>query len=276
MLLGSGDHVGCVARAKGWRVDAVHHFEYGWLTPVMAYGMSFLGSLLGLTCTLRGREAREFGGYRRWLVLASVAIGGTGIWLMHFLAMLGFTVPGSVVRYDVPLTLFSAVIAFVVVGIGLFIVGTGRLSFGRIAAGGLFSGLGVAGMHYTGMAAVHVRGAVDYDRTLVLASVGIAVVAATAALWFTTAVRGIGIVIAAMIMGVAVSGMHYTAMAAVRVHLHDEGIQVSGAEPMTFLLPLVLLVTIVSAGLLFAILGAPTPKEREISARMIQDAVSRR
>jgi NO-binding membrane sensor protein with MHYT domain len=256
-------------------MDAVHHFSYGWITPTMGYGMSVLGSLLGLTCTLRAREARVFGSHWRWLVLASVSIGGTGIWLMHFLAMLGFSVPGSALRYDIPLTLISAVIAFGVVGIGLFIVGYGRVTVPRILGGGLFTGLGVAVMHYTGMAAMRVEGSVGYDRNLVITSVVIAVVAATVALWFTVTLRsGWATMAAALIMGMAVSGMHYTGMAAIRVRLHENHTAVSGAEPFTFLLPLVLGVTLVSAALMYAIMAAPS--EQETNIRLLEGASGRR
>src|SRR5262245_17789574 len=105
--------------------------------------MSFLGSLLGLVLTARSRESRGLA-RARWLVLAAVAIGGTGIWLMHFMAMLGFDVPGSIVRYDVRTTALSLVIAIVIVSLGLFSVGFGRTSMARIVAGGTLLGVGVA------------------------------------------------------------------------------------------------------------------------------------
>ena len=245
----------------------VHHFTYGWITPVAAYGMSVLGSLLGLVCAARARETDSKGRRTAWLILAAVAIGGTGIWLMHFLAMLGFTVPASDIRYAPALTGLSAVMAIVVVGIGLFIVGFGRSSFPRILAGGLFTGFGVAAMHYTGMAAMRLDGSVGYERGLVVASVAIAVAAATVALWFTITLRGIvAISIAAMVMGVAVCGMHYTGMAAMRVHIAASAHPVAGAEITTFLLPMVLFSGVVLALLLYATLSAPTVEERAADA----------
>ena len=76
---------------------------------------------------------------------------------MHFSAMIGFGVDGSEVRYDVTLTVLSALVAVLVVGCGLFVVGYGRPLTIKILIGGLFTGLGVGGMHYTGMAALSVR-----------------------------------------------------------------------------------------------------------------------
>src|SRR5690349_19530197 len=66
----------------------VHHFAYGWITPIMAYSLSVLGSLLGLICT--SRALRLATGRKRigWLVLAAISLGGTGIWVMHFMAMI--------------------------------------------------------------------------------------------------------------------------------------------------------------------------------------------
>src|SRR5215213_5939131 len=97
----------------------IHHFEHGWLTPTTSYILSVLGSLLGLVCAVRLRTAPSRGGRIWWLALAAIAIGGTGIWTMHFVAMLGFSVVGMPIRYDVGLTAASAVIAVVTVGIGL-------------------------------------------------------------------------------------------------------------------------------------------------------------
>ena len=100
----------------------VHHFDYGWITPIMAYCLSVLGSLLGLICTSRARRLSTARERSSWLVLAAVSIGGTGIWVMHFMAMIGFGVVGSEIRYDIAITALSVVVAVAVVGLGLFIV----------------------------------------------------------------------------------------------------------------------------------------------------------
>jgi NO-binding membrane sensor protein with MHYT domain len=187
--------------------------------------------------------------------MAAWALGGTGIWVMHFMAMLGFTVPGSPVRYDVMTTIASWVTAIVVVGIGLFIVGFGKRSALKVIAGGTFAGVGVAAMHYTGMAAMRLNGTVGYDRRLVAASVVIAVVAATVALWFTVTLRrGAAIGVAALIMGLAVNGMHFTGMAAMRVHLDDVPDPVSGVNALMFLGPIMLFVLLVVITLAYALL----------------------
>jgi NO-binding membrane sensor protein with MHYT domain len=241
----------------------IHHFTYGLITPGLAFALSVLGSLLGLTCTARVRTAKTLGARAGWLILAAWAIGGTGIWVMHFMAMLGFGVTGADIRYDVPLTTASAVVAIVVVGAGLFVVGMGRPTIVKILFGGLFTGLGVAAMHYMGMAAMHLNGQVDYDPMLVWASIAIAVVAATVALWFTSVLQRASVIVAAaVVMGVAVCGMHYTAMAAMSVHLHDASTAPPGATADALLVPIVLLVIFVVIGLIYSVLAAPTDEDR--------------
>lgn len=250
-------------------MGSIDHFTYGWITPGLAYALSFLGSLLGLTCTARVRTAPTTAGRAGWLILAAWAIGGTGIWVMHFMAMLGFGVAGEDIRYNVPITVASAVMAILVVGIGLFVVGLGRPHPLKILLGGVFTGLGVVTMHYIGMAAMRLDGAVHYDRRLVYASIAIAVVAATVALWFTSVLRRPVIIVgAAMIMGVAVCGMHYTAMAAMSVHLHDHSTlgDPSGASAAALLVPIVLLVIFVVIGLIYSVLAAPTEEDRAAAA----------
>jgi hypothetical protein len=92
------------------------HAAFGWLTPVLSYVMACIGAALGLRCTVRalGATGRS---RRNWLVTAASAIG-TGIWTMHFVAMLGFSVRGTDIRYDVPLTILSLVVAMAVVSTG--------------------------------------------------------------------------------------------------------------------------------------------------------------
>jgi NO-binding membrane sensor protein with MHYT domain len=255
-------------------MSPIDHFAFGLLTPILAYVMSSVGSMLGLLLTSRARLVGGGEG-RFWLVGAAFAIGGTGIWTMHFIAMLGFSVHGSVIRYDVPLTAASALIAVVVVGMGLFLAAYGgdRLLF--LLGGGLLTGLGVAGMHYLGMAAMNMSGHVNYDPVVVTISVLIAVAAATVALWFTLRVNGaLRIGGAALLMGVAVSGMHYTGMYSMSVELHTDMVQIAGAKAIDFLLPLIVGISVITVGLLLTVILSPSEKElrseAEFRARLRQ------
>ncbi|MGW0245355.1 MHYT domain-containing protein [Nocardia goodfellowii] len=222
------------------------HFSYGLVTPVVAFCISVLGSLLGLRCTSHARLAEWPVG---WLAAAAVSLGGAGIWVMHFTAMLGFAIPGATIRYDVPLTLLSAAIAIVFVWIGLSIVVRGGREIIALPVGGAITGLGVAAMHYLGMFAMKTGIEMEYSTGTVALSIVIAVVAATAALWFMLHVRGLFATLgAAAIMGLAVCGMHYTGMYAMHATHSTQHAAVtpdSGVEPTQLLTPLIVTITLV-------------------------------
>ncbi len=163
---------------------------------------------------LAGRARASAGRSRwSWLLTAAVAMGG-GIWAMHFVAMLAFSLPGMAVGYDPGLTALSLVVAVAGTGAGFALVGPGGRP-ARLACAGLLMGLGVVAMHYLGMAAMRMPAELRYDRPWVAASALIAVGAATAALWL--AGRGGRLaerIAAAAVMGGAVAGMHYAGMRA--------------------------------------------------------------
>ncbi|WP_432165406.1 MHYT domain-containing protein [Streptomyces sp. bgisy031] len=251
----------------------MHHMAGGWATPVLSYVMAVVGSALGLRCTVR---AVTTGGRskRNWLVSASIAIGA-GIWTMHFIAMLGYTVDGTAIRYDIPLTLLSLLVAIAVVGAGVFTAGYGTSRVRGILFGGVGTGLGVAAMHYIGMAAVQLNGTISYDPAVVTASVVIAIAAASAALWAALSVRGPAVAaVAALVMGLAVSSMHYTGMAAVTVDVHASSAPLPGASATAFILPL----AVVLGSFLFLTCAfvalSPTAQERaegEAAARPLHE-----
>jgi len=180
----------------------------------LSYLISVLGSFTALQLAIgipAAFDARE-----RWraVAFAGAAMGGGAIWAMHFIAMLAcrMEIP---VTYDIALTALSAVIAMASCMAGLAIAGSGMFGWTKLAAAGVFMGLGVAGMHYTGMAAMHMPAATHYDMDIVAISVLIAVVASIAALWLAFHMRGAAQMFgSALVMGVAVCGMHYTAMSA--------------------------------------------------------------
>jgi NO-binding membrane sensor protein with MHYT domain len=241
----------------------VNNFSNGALNPVLAYLMSCMGCFLGLRCATRAR-AYQGAARARWLAMAALAIGSTGIWVMHFIAMLGFTIPGQSVRYNVPITILSMVLAVVVVGIGTFIVGF-REGTGPLVLGGVIIGCGVATMHYVGMSAIRVQGTLAYNPLLFVASVVIAIIAGTAALWAALRLDTLwSTIVASLIMGAAVSGMHYTGMAALRVY-PAPGMTVNTsatASALAFLLPLILGLSII--GFIFSTVIALSPTAAEI------------
>jgi PAS domain S-box-containing protein len=148
-----------------------------------------------------------------WLATAATAMGG-GIWSMHFIGMLAFVMPVSV-TYDLGLTLLSLIVAIGVTGFGFFMIGTRRVTELGFALSGIVMGIGIVSMHYTGMAAMRMPADVRYDPILVALSVLIAIGASIVALWlaFRTTINWQRL-LSAIVMGSAISGMHYTGMAA--------------------------------------------------------------
>jgi NO-binding membrane sensor protein with MHYT domain len=150
---------------------------------------------------------------RGWLVAAAITMGG-GIWSMHFVAMLAFTMPIAM-SYGIGLTALSLVVAIFVTGVGFYVISRQGSSPLRLVLSGIFMGLGIAAMHYTGMAAMRGHAELRYAPLFVSLSLVIAIGASTAALWLTFRTTDLGQkLVGAVVMGLAISGMHYTGMRA--------------------------------------------------------------
>jgi NO-binding membrane sensor protein with MHYT domain len=150
---------------------------------------------------------------RVWLAAAALTMGG-GIWSMHFVAMLAFIMP-TPVSYDIGLTALSLVVAIFVTGVGFYVISRQSASPLRLVLSGIFMGLGIAGMHYTGMAAMRGHAELSYAPIFVALSLVIAIGASTVALWMAFRTTDLGQkLVAAVVMGLAISGMHYTGMKA--------------------------------------------------------------
>ena len=171
---------------------------------------------------LGGRVKGAQGGTRRvWLWAAAIAMGG-GIWSMHFIGMLAFTLPMTM-SYDVGLTILSLLVAIVVTSGGFYVISYSNGSPLYLILGGIFMGLGIIAMHYTGMAAMQGNVEISYDPLLVALSVVIAIGAATIALWLAFRTTDLAQkLVAAVVMGLAISGMHYTGMQAAIFTSHGE------------------------------------------------------
>jgi len=157
-----------------------------------------------------------------WLAGGAVAMG-TGIWSMHFIGMLAFSLPIAL-SYDLTPTLGSLALAIASSGFALKLAGRPDCGWRCLISGAVIMGAGISAMHYVGMAAVQVVPMIQYEPGLVAASVAIAIGASFAALWLFTHLRAqqstwraratrVG---AAFVMGLAISGMHYTGMFASR------------------------------------------------------------
>src|SRR5258706_137733 len=154
-----------------------------------------------------------------WWVCGSIAMG-TGIWAMHFVGMLAFSLPIAL-GYDKDLTFVSWLAGAAVSGVALYVAGRGTMTWRRIAVGAPLMAAGICAMHYLGMAALVMTPAIAWNPLLVASSAVIALVASAAALLLFAWTRGLserrgvlGQLLAAFVMGLAISGMHYTGMAA--------------------------------------------------------------
>jgi NO-binding membrane sensor protein with MHYT domain len=246
----------------------IEHFSHGYVTLPVAFLVSMTGSALGLMMARHARRRERPGQRALGLAVAAFAIGGTGVWVMHFVAMLGFTLTDATLLYDPVLSALSALVAVAVVACGLFVIGLGRYSRLKLAAAGLFTGVGIAGMHYIGMAAVSADVELAHRPGYVVAAVAIAVAAATTALWLSWRLeRTAAMWLAAVVMALAVNLMHYTAMFGVEIgaaSLEDP----HGAHSIDLIFPMATLTAIVLLILIFTVVTVPTDEEMQTEARM--------
>src|ERR1700761_9404570 len=228
-----------------------------WLVA-LSIAIAIQGSFVGLSLA-RGIDAAE--GFRRRLALAGSAITlATRVWAMHFVAMLAANFP-SAIDYLVLPTLISFLICVIVVGIGVYAAHMSGPPAFRIGTGALAMGLGISLMHYVGMSAVHLAGPTSYVPAYVVASIAVSIGASAFALWTIdrrpTRPR---LFVGAIALGLAISGMHYTAMAGMRLDpLCYDISRFVGAESALSRNTLALLATVVAFGVSGAFLLSLVP-----------------
>jgi diguanylate cyclase len=231
-----------------------------WLVA-LSVAIAVQGSFVGLSLA-RGIDSAV--GFRRRLAIAGSAITlATGVWSMHFVAMLAANFP-SAVDYLVLPTLISFLICVIVVGIGAYAAHMSGPPAFRIGTGALAMGLGVSLMHYVGMSAVHLAGPTSYAPTYVVASIAVAIAASAFALGtIDSRPTRPRLFLGAIALGLAISGMHYTAMAGMRLDpLCYDVSRFVGAESALSRNALALLATIVAFGVSGAFLLSLVPDGR--------------
>lgn len=183
------------------------------LLAALSFALAVLGSLIALSAASRIRSADGKIHMTNALV-AGTALGGIGVWSMHFIGMLALKMDvGS--SYAAVETAVSLIAAIGAATLALVFAAKAPEQTGRLAAAGVMLGLSVVVMHYLGMYGLKIVGYVQWDYVLVAASIAIAIVAATTALWL--AFKGHSRTkrfFAALIMAAAVCAMHYTGMLA--------------------------------------------------------------
>ena len=188
-----------------------------WDIPLVV--LSVLAAMIGsFTALVHAQRMRESSGRSAWIWMVTGGITlGLAIWSMHFIGMLAFHLPIPL-GYDLPLTLLSALPAIAAALLGFYVLREPDISTVRIIVSGLLMGLGVSVMHYTGMAALRMSPPISYDQLIFILSVAIAVIASWGALLMMYQGERVKLppmlrfVLGGAIMGLAISGMHYTAM----------------------------------------------------------------
>ena len=185
-----------------------------WLVA-LSVAVAIQGAYVGLS--LAAQVAEAVGVHRRLLLAGASFSVAVAIWSMHFVAMLAARLPFPV-DYLVFPTLLSFLVCVLVVGIGVFAATTGPPTHARLAAAAVFVGLGIVSMHYIGMWALHASAHMTHAMPYVAASIAIAVAVSGLALVLAGGRHGRPpLVLSAVALGLAISGMHYTAMAGVRL-----------------------------------------------------------
>jgi PAS domain S-box-containing protein len=181
-----------------------------WLV-LLSIVMAIQGAYVGLSLAVQIGAAA---GMRRRLLLAGAAFSlAIAIWTMHFVGMLAARMPFTV-DYLVFPTLLSFLVCVVVVGAAVYAASSGPLTLLRLTLSACLMGGGIFAMHYIGMSALSASAYMIHDRYYVAASMAIAIAASGLALWLATGRGGRPpLILSAIALGVAVSGMHYTAMA---------------------------------------------------------------
>ncbi|MCY6379167.1 MHYT domain-containing protein [Hoeflea prorocentri] len=182
-------------------------------SPFLVGASILVAIMAAFTCLRLTDGLRNLPVPRRKLRIAQAAIAlGGGIWSMHFIGMLAVTLP-FFVTYDPLLTLSSALIAILITGCGLLLLHFGERTNLRILTSGSLTGIGIASMHYTGMAAISANCIVTYSARGIISSVVIAIAASTLAMWLAYSTRSLlRTAIGAVVLGLSISAMHYAAM----------------------------------------------------------------
>jgi diguanylate cyclase len=251
---------------------------------VTSYIVASIAAYTALDFAARMRESRPgIGSVWGWLMGGAFAMGA-GIWCMHFVAMLAYKLPIPV-RYDLGETLLSLAFAILISGFALVMVSKPFRSPIRLVAGGIVMGIGICTMHYTGMIAMRLDAVIVYRPGFFALSVVNAIVCSTVALWLVSFLGGSAQrgqlkykILAALVMGVAICGMHYTGMyATVCISAGATGETVADIDPVllaTMIAGLTLLILANALGVSFWTLSRRLIHQEEIQYLAYHDSLT--
>ncbi len=200
--------------------------SYDAMLVLLSISVAIVGSYTGMLLMSKTRGVAGTS-YKLKIVLGAVAIGSS-IWSMHFIGMLALSAPIPL-HYDGLVTTISVFIAIALTGLGLYAASSGHIRRGAVPAGGLLMGTGIAGMHYLGMSAIRANCTLSYDPIGVAVSISAGIAASTLALWFVFRERGpLETAAGSLVLGLAISTMHYAAMLATSLERSEDTIVLAG------------------------------------------------
>ena len=228
--------------------------------------IAILGGYTGFGLAARIRGTPGVG--RRLLLAGAAGFLAVGIWTMHFVGMLAAPIPADTVYLVLP-TIVSFLICALVVGISLSFVSIGEPSLLRVISSAVLLGAGIVSMHYVGIHGLAGNFAVQHDVPMIVLSVAIAILAAYGGLRaFLARQDGVRLIASSIAFGVAVSGMHYTAMDGMHfvplsetAHRHMDGL---AASQQILSLVVALLCFVIAAGFLLSLV--PDPRRQSMTA----------
>ncbi len=228
----------------------------------LSVAIAILGGYTGFGLTARIRGTPDAS--HRLLLAGAAFFLAIGIWTMHFVGMLAAPLPAGTVYLVLP-TVISFLICVLVVGISLFFVSIGEPSMLRVLSSAVLLGVGIASMHYVGMHGLAGDFAMTHDPAMVVLSVAIAIATAYGGIRvFLARQGGVQLILSAVAFGIAVPGMHYTAMAGMHLvppeggsHHHIGGL---AASSQMLSLVVTLLCFVIAAGFLLSLVPDPRKK----------------
>ena len=228
----------------------------------------------GLAARIRGTP----GVSRRVLLAGAAGFLAIGIWTMHFVGMLAAPIPSDAVYLVLP-TIVSFLICALVVGVSLFFLSIGEPSQRRVISSAVLLGAGIASMHYVGIHGLAGNFGIAHDTLLVLLSILIAIVAAYGGLRaFLARQDGVRLIASSIAFGIAVSGMHYTAMYGMHFVPLSEAAPHHGsagglaASPQILSIVVAVLCFVIAAGFLLSLV--PDPRRQPMTAAVAIDPLA--
>ncbi|WP_072690452.1 MHYT domain-containing protein [Rhodococcus marinonascens] len=261
--------------------DGLQQFSMGTWIIALASITAFVGIFVGVASARKATTTPIPRQRMLWLAWGALSIGGIGAWLPHYIAMVGFDVYGSMVRYDVLWIVISFVVPVAATSIALLIVSppptkhrrsSASVEIGRLAAGAALLGVGFIGMQLAIVYSVEIQGSVDSNPVLIAAAAVIGFLVGAGIIWSISSLDSRTLrLVAAVAVAVAVVAMHYTGVWGLTATVDPTTARPDGLEVFSILFPVFVLGMLLVTVPITALLMAPdrVAAEFELEADML-------